>query len=392
MNNNIASNSSPYLIWLFPGYLGGELDAATWLDVTRELRKMGWRVELVCVGAGGKQTIQGVEVITIQRPEKYLIRHLVFHFRAIQLILKDWNSIHAILFHPISLLWLTPLKLKKRPGNKRFPLFVMDTRTVPMEDMSRASWKDRLRGGFTNAMNRVANRWADGQTVITPRMAEVLNVTKGKLWGIWPSGVDLDEFIPAQAMRHWPSEGEPIHLIYPGALSRERNIPTLCRAVEKANAQGMEFILTLIGNGTEKQNLEKFASTTGGRVRVLPPVPHDQVPDWLAKAHIGVLPFPEEEKFAVSSHIKLFEYLGAGLAILATRTVGHCHVMEDGKYVFWAENSDEEGLVNALRNAWKNRTALREMGQAAARDADRWTWHASAMKLDAALKHGMGEG
>lgn len=386
------SHSSPYLVWIYSGYLGVELDSATWLDVTQELRKLGWRVDLLCAGPGSKQIIQGVEVTTFRRPEKYLIRHIVFHFRCIQLILKNWKSIHAILFHPTSVPWILPLKLKRKLENRQFPLLVMDTRTVPMIAKSRATWKDRFRDSFSNMMNQVANRWADGQTVITPRMADVFKVPKDKLWGIWPSGVNLDIFIPAQQIRRWPVEGEPIHLIYPGALEQERNIITLCQAVERANAEGMDFILTLIGNGTERQKLEEFALKTGGRVRVLPPVPHDQIPDCLSKAHIGVLPFPEEEKFAVSSHIKLFEYLGAGLAILATRTTGHQHAMGNGKYVFWAESSDVEGLTNALRLTWQNRSSLCEMGRLAAIDADRWTWHASARKLDEALKFGMSKG
>ena len=42
--------------------------------------------------------------------------------------------------------------------------------------------------------------------------------------------------------------------------------------------------------------------------------PHDQIPEVLARAHVGVLPFPDEEKFRVSSPIKLFEYMAAGTA------------------------------------------------------------------------------
>jgi glycosyltransferase involved in cell wall biosynthesis len=238
-------------------------------------------------------------------------------------------------------------------------------------------------------MHRLANRWADGQMAITQHMAETVRVPLERLWGIWSSGVNLDLFAPAQMARRWPSAEEPINLVYIGALHHGRNLLVLCRAVEKANAEGMAFSLSLIGEGPERLALETFALRTAGRVRVVSAVPHDQVPGLLAQAHVGVLPFPNEVKFQVSSPVKLFEYMAAGLPVLATRIVCHTDVVKGGNYAFWAEDASVEGLLAALRLVWRSRASLEGRGREAATAAQAWTWQESGRKLKTALEYGV---
>jgi glycosyltransferase involved in cell wall biosynthesis len=240
-------------------------------------------------------------------------------------------------------------------------------------------------------MNRLANRWADGQTAITQHIAKTVRIPSQKQWGIWPSGVNLDTFAPAQVARRWPLPKEPVHLVYIGVLHYERNLMTLSRAVEKANAEGMAFVLSLVGDGTERADLGEFAAQTAGQVRIVPRVPYDQVWEMLAQAHVGVLPFPDEEKFRASSPIKLFEYMAAGLPILATRIVCHTDVVGDGKYAFWAEQADVPGLLAALRLVWRERDSLSEMGSEAATAAQAWTWREAAEKLKMSLGYGLAD-
>jgi len=359
------------------------------LETTRELRELGWSVTLVAAGPAGHQSIRGVEVLCIPKPRVYLLRQVVFHIRLLHLLALEWATIDVLLFHPMSAPWILPLRLLRHLTGKRRPLLLMDTRTLHMVPPDKETWKDKLRKRFHELMNRSANRWADGRSAITQRMAESLCIPPEQLWGVWPSGVDLDRFAPAQVVRRWPLPGEPIHLFYIGVLHYERNLMALSRAVKKANDEGMAFILSLVGDGTEREDLEKFAAQTAGRIRVVPPVPHDQVWEVLAQAHVGVLPFPDEEKFQVSSPIKLFEYMAAGLPILATRIACHTDVIGDGKYAFWAEQADVPGLLAALRLVWQDRDSLSKMGTQAATLAQAWTWHESAKKLKMSLEYGL---
>jgi glycosyltransferase involved in cell wall biosynthesis len=238
-------------------------------------------------------------------------------------------------------------------------------------------------------MTRLADRWSDGNLVITQRMADVLGIPGEKLWGIWPSGVDVDLFTGAWDNRRWPAPGELVQLIYIGSLNYERNLMAMSKAVMMANREGMQLKLKLVGGGTGEGDLKTFADTTSGLVEVEASMSHSTVPHLLTGAHVGVLPFPDEEKFRVSSPIKLFEYMAAGLPILATRIVCHTDVMDESRGVFWADGSDEEALLLALQNLWHARDELSWRGKQSLDLAQEWTWANSARKLKAALETGL---
>ena len=377
------------LLWVSTGSLEKSLDSATWLDTSKELCHSGWQVTLIVVGTANPQSFHGVEILSIPRPEIYLLRQLIFHARVFAFILQRVDTFDAILFHSMSAPWLLPLRIVRLLRNHRLPALVMDTRTLEMSHEGKEGWKDRLRRHYHLFVEKLTNDWADGRLAITQRMADAVGIPQGKLWGVWPSGVDQKLFYPALTARKWPLKGEAIQLIYIGVLNYERNLMKLCQAVEKANSEGMSFKLSLVGKGTEQADLESFASQTNGRIQVLSPVQHSQVPDVLAQAHIGVLPFPDEEKFRVSSPIKLFEYMAAGLPILATRIVCHTDVIGDGSFVFWAEQSDEASLLSALHLIVDNSDRLSEMGYQSALASRDWTWSELARKLKNALENGL---
>jgi glycosyltransferase involved in cell wall biosynthesis len=379
----------PYLVWVYGGRLESALDSATWLNTTRELRNLGWNMTLIASGPTGVHTISGTEVYCIYSPDVYLLRHIVFNIKLVGYILSRWSSISLILFNQVSAPWLLPLNILRILFHGKRPLFILDTRTVPMEDIQTASIRDKLRGWFYNSINSFANGIVDGQTAITLRMATRVQIPPDRLWGTWPSGADSEIFKPAIKERKWPQEGSPIVLIYIGVLHYERNLMALARAIEKANLMGMNFRLILTGSGSEKDDLDKFAKQTNGRIQVNSPIPHDQIPALLAQAHVGVLPFPDDEKYRVSSPIKLFEYLASGLAVMATRIACHTDVIRSGSYVFWAENASMDELYKTLEDIWNSRSDLETMGTEAAYASQYWTWKESAKKLSQALLYGL---
>jgi glycosyltransferase involved in cell wall biosynthesis len=382
--NSAQTEERLRIAWVYPSSFDDTLDAATYLDTTRELRQMGCDVTLIAVGPDGPSEYRGVEVWCVSQPDVYLIRQLLFHLKVVRWLLAHHHQLDAILFHEISTLWLLPLRLLR--GSRR-PALVVDTRTLNMPREDTLTLRIRLRGAYLNLMMRLANRWADGRTAITRRMAEVVNIPERRLWGVWPSGVRLEQFAPPRQQRRWPTNDEPVCIVYVGAMEYERGLMTLCRAVVRAQVESMRFNLTLVGDGRERAELEAFAARHDC-IRVLAPVPHQQIPELLCRAHIGVLPFPDEVKFQVSSPIKLFEYMAAGLPILATRIACHTDVIGGDDIVFWADRADEDGLVAALRQAWAARDALEIMGARSLAAAEHWTWQAAAQKLKQAIQYG----
>jgi glycosyltransferase involved in cell wall biosynthesis len=315
---------------------------------------------------------------------------LLFHLSVIRYILRRWRQVDIVFFTQLSGLWLLfPLRLIRFLTLSKRPLLVMDTRDL--DDPVPGNFRIQLRIWLHQIVFAMADILADGQTAITPRMAELVKIPDDQLLGIWPSGVDPDAFTSALEKRCWPVDSEPVHLMYLGILLDNRHPAELCRAVERANAAGMNIQLSLVGDGPDRAALEPFVQTTSGRVRIVPPVPHDQIPNVLAQAHVGVtsLPDPDDIIYQASSPIKLFEYMAAGLPILATRNVCHTNVVGDGEFAFWADKTDEQALFEAVKIGWDRRAELAKLGHQAQHAVHGWTWKAAARKLSIALDKGL---
>jgi glycosyltransferase involved in cell wall biosynthesis len=306
----------------------------------------------------------------------------------LRLILFQRENTDVVLFNELPALSFLFLRLFRKITGKRRPLYIMDTRSLVMPPEDKMGLKDHLKVVYLKLITWLSNHFLDARTAITPRMAASLRVPEEKLVGVWPSGVDLSPF---SERPEWYGVGEldRIRLIYIGSMHYERNLMALSQAVHRASQQGISFELVLIGDGEEYGDLQAYSEMTDDVVRVYPPIPHSQIPGWLQESHIGVLPFPDEEKFRVSSPIKLFEYMAAGLPVMATRIVCHTDVVGAGKYIFWVEGSDCEALLDTLGVVWSKRGVLQEMGEQAVRAAEGWTWEKSAEKLHRALHHAL---
>ena len=361
------------------------LDAATWVDTSREIAKYGWESSLI--GFGEQDSIihvRGVDATTFSIPDIYFVRKLIYHLKIIRFILRRWRSTDVVMFHQISAMWLLPLKLLGIVGKR--PLFIMDTRDLP--DIVTGNMRTKIHLKFYWFAHWLANLFADKQIAITLKMAEMVKIPSRQLVGVWPSGVDVEKFSHLRSKRVWPKEGEPIHLIYVGSLIQKRNPQALCQAIIEANKSASQrFKLTMIGSGAEVPYLEEIAQNSDGAVQILPPVAHDEVPNLLAQAHIGVtsLPNADDVKYEASSPVKLFEYMAIGLPILATTNYCHTHVVGNGRYAFWVAEPTVDEIAKSLEQIWECRTELTTLSQEAFTDAPKWSWDRAAEKLAKAL-------
>ena len=388
MSGEAGKTGLPQIVWVTARPIGSTLDSATWLETTRELRRAGWPITLVAEGPAGQYDIQGVSVHKLPKSEIYGLGHCIFHLRLWRFLGLHRAKCDAVLFHQESAPWLFPLRFLWKIGSRQVPQLIMDTRDVVAVG---TSLRNRIRRLLFRGAHSLANRWADGQTAITLRMAQLVGIPPAKLWGTWPSGVDLEQFESARVGRHWPEAGEPIHLMYIGSFVRDRNLLLLCQAVERANREGMAFRLSLVGDGPERAVLEQTAARSGGGIRVLSPVSHAQIPEVLRQVHVGVTSLPSsfDRKFEASSPIKLFEYMAAGLPLVAADNACHTDVVGQGTYAFWVREASEEGILAALSQAARAQESLMDKGSEAAAAAQDWTWQQAGRKLGQALERGL---
>lgn len=380
-----AVEGNPTLVWVSSIKPDLTMDAATWLDTTAELRALGWQVTLLAVGPRSLTAVRGIQVRCLPWPKRYILGPLIYHLNVILFLLRRWRQVDVILFHDISAIWLFPLRgLRALLGQSR-PLFVMDVRDLV--DYA-PTMRIRIRLWFFHKIIfPLANYLTDSQTAITPRMADMVGIAPTQRLGYWPSGVDPKKFATAWQQREWPTPGAPIELIYIGNMLAKRNLVPLSHAVIRATQAGMNLRLNLYGGGPAQRALAEVAAQSNGVVHVHPPVPHQQVPELLAMAHVGVtsLPSTDDIKYQASSPVKLFEYMAAGMPMLSTKNVCHTEVVGDGAYVFWTESPSEDDLYRALETLWQHHAQLAHLGAQANAMAERWSWAAAARKLSDAL-------
>ena len=377
------------LIWIIPHTLNSTLYATARIEPAKVLSQLGWNVTLVAAEAEEPTTISGLQIRTLPLPAIYMLGQILFHLRVLLFLFTNLAKFDVIMFQQTSGVWLLPLGLLRLIPQTRRPLLLMDTRDL--EDITEGDWKARLRLRFYYLGYSTIGRWVDGQTTITTRMAQMLDIPADMLWGIWPSGAVIERFQSARAARELPKPDGPLCLMYIGTVLQKRNLHQLCHAVMRANAAGMVFNFIIVGDGEMQQELAAIAADSAGAIHVLPPIPHEQVSQMLTQAHIGVTSLPAiyDAKYEASSPIKLFEYMAAGLPVLATRNACHTEVIQNGQYAFWVEEATEDQMVETLTQLWAQRGQLAELGREAADASHLWSWQAAGQKLANALQSGL---
>jgi glycosyltransferase involved in cell wall biosynthesis len=111
-------------------------------------------------------------------------------------------------------------------------------------------------------------------------------------------------------------------------------------------------------------------------------VPPDGVPLWLAALDVATMPFPHTPHFARSaSPMKMFEYLAAGLPIVASDLPALAEVLVDGETAVLTPPGDIPALAAAIRRL-RDDPALRSRLAAGGREAAAaFTWRARAERI-----------
>jgi len=144
--------------------------------------------------------------------------------------------------------------------------------------------------------------------------------------------------------------------------------------------------MLFVGEGPELEQTREEIRISGldGAARFVGRVRPSDVPRYLDACDILVspqVPLPDEIEF-FGSPTKLFEYMAAGKAIVASRLGQIGEVLEHGRSALLVEPGDEAGLSDAiskLANAPELRVQLGAVARERARE--RHTWAASAMRV-----------
>jgi glycosyltransferase involved in cell wall biosynthesis len=202
---------------------------------------------------------------------------------------------------------------------------------------------------------------------------------------VMPNAVDPRLF-------HMHLDGEPVRerlklngrfvIGFVGTFKRWHGVDLLLGAFQDLYRADSSTHLLLVGDGPLRPQFEEEVSRTGfrGAVTFAGEVPHQDIPQYLRAMDVAVAPYPALEDFYYSP-IKLFEYMAAGRAVIASRVGQMAEVVVDGVTGLLFEPCNRVALVDCIRRLQKDPGLRNEVGRRASEACSVYTWSQNAARL-----------
>lgn len=197
-----------------------------------------------------------------------------------------------------------------------------------------------------------------------------------------PAGVDLGSFRPGQP-RDLRAElripDDHIVFVHAGVLEALRATDVPVRALADALARDSRLWLLMPGKGSQLEELRALARERSIEARVWLPgyVPYVQMPRVFAAADAGLSYLPPVGYYEGQPPMKVMEYLGAGLPVIASDVSSHRVLLKHESNGLLAAPGVEPYAAAMLRFA-ADQDLRRRLSAAAAPSVGHMTWDAIA--------------
>jgi glycosyltransferase involved in cell wall biosynthesis len=202
---------------------------------------------------------------------------------------------------------------------------------------------------------------------------------------VLPNGVNLELF-------HVASSPNPLRkdlnldghftVGFVGTFRPWHGVELLLTAFQDLHRVDPRTRLLLVGDGPLRSRFEEQVRNAGlqGAVIFAGRVAHQDVPRYLAAMDVAVAPYPALDEFYYSP-IKLFEYMAAGRAVVASRIGQIAEILRNGENGLLFEPGDRAGLLRCLQRVRQNVTLRNELGRRAVAACSEYTWSGNAARV-----------
>lgn len=188
-------------------------------------------------------------------------------------------------------------------------------------------------------------------------------------------GVD-ERFRGVSRKRIRQDENDSLELIYTGAVQKARGRDVMLEAMAIAVKAGVPVRLTMVGaSPKELDYCNAYASQLGivDAITIYGRVSGHEIPAHIAKADAGICIWEDRPWWRFNPPTKLFEYLVAGLPVLASNIRTHTQYITHGHNGLIFEY-DSSSLAQAIQALWARRAELPAFKQRAFEGSTPYLW------------------
>lgn len=350
----------------------------------KTLVNAGYDVALI-VQHDRDEVVNGVRIMALPKPRNRFTRIFGLTWRAFRLALRQHADIYH--FHDPELL-LVGVLLKLFTGAKVIYDVHENVRKQILNKSWLPVWTRKLLSVFYMLTERICLPFIDKtviaedsyienyhgrENVIAIRNYPVLSYfspfnERGTLWRKTPDSI--------------------FNVIYVGGVAQLRGSLELVEAIQIVRLEGHRKVkLFLIGPVTSaalKTDLDTLIQAHELKDYVYMPgsVSHEKVPELLTQAHVGVAPLHPEPNYLESLPTKLFEYMAAGLPVIASNFPLWKEIVEGNHCGLCVDSLDPKEIARAIEYLINHPDEARRMGENGRRAVlEKYNWETEGKKL-----------
>ncbi len=336
------------------------------------LASMGHRVTLIAVGEDDREFMEkGVRVITLRNPfQGRISRALRFTRLVVDRALKEQADVYH--FHDPELL----------PHAVKFSRLKRKVVYDVHEDLPRQiSTKPWIPGWLRPAAARMAERMelrnirnVAGVVAATPLIENRFRVVHSKSCCIFNAPL-LSEF-----ERKFNPDYASRRMVYIGVISEKRGIIEILKALEKVDGR-----LNLAGKfeSEELMNRCKLMSAWQ-KVDYHGTIGREAIAQLLENSCVGLVTLHPTTNYLDSYPIKMFEYMGASLPVLASDFPLWRTIVNEQQAGLCVDPLNVDAIIEAVNRLFDNAELCRNMGERGRSFVlNQFNWEAEAVKLNA---------
>jgi glycosyltransferase involved in cell wall biosynthesis len=158
-----------------------------------------------------------------------------------------------------------------------------------------------------------------------------------------PVGIDMETYASPACLKKRALK--KIQLLYTGNLESPKRVDTIIRAAGHLNTKGVEFHLTIAGEGLLQADLENLAVSLGIKTHVefKGRVEHDKIPELMQASHV-FLHCSENEGLPVA----IMEAMAAGLPVIAANVGGVPELVKNEVTGYSFNFDDDKGFADRI--------------------------------------------